>query len=154
MYRKKRDGMRRLTSLVVLACCLIPTGCDEPGRQAKPDPPKPMSAPGEKWVLYTVMSYQSLEPTQAYNPWDKRSEIWEEYRLVLQSKTRGRLTVTCGQWWLPTGEEGCGQGVLLPNEKVWTRQGASGDNLWVYSSEHPRNGLNATLWHIDRRDAK
>ena len=73
----------------------------------------------------------------------------------VESKTGVRLTLTCGQWNLPTGEEGCGQGVLIPNENVWTRAGAaSGEQLWVYSNKQPRNGLSATFWHIDKSEAK
>jgi hypothetical protein len=93
-----------------------------------------------------------VKPTYLYNPYDKRTEIWLEYRLTLESKARVRLTLTCGQWQLP--EEACGQGVFVPNEKVWTRQGVNGEQIWVYSNGPPKNGQSATFWHVDSRDAE
>jgi hypothetical protein len=72
----------------------------------------------------------------------------------LESKTHVRLSLTCGQWQLPDASEFCGQGLLVPNEKVWTRPGASGEQIWVYSNGRPKNGSSATFWHIDSREAK
>jgi len=144
----------RALSIAVLALTLLACNARTPLADEQPDPPRPLGISGEKWELYTVNSYRSKEPTYAYNPFDKRTEIWLEYRVTLESKARVQLTLTCGQWQLPDGSEGCGQGVLVPNEKVWTRQGVSGEQIWVYSNERPKNGLSATFWHVDSRDAK
>ena len=146
---------------------------EEPTQAERPDPPKPaFAAPDEKWELYTVKSYQSIRPTSQYNPVDKRTEIWEEYRLILRSKTRVQVALSCGQWVHFNDFTRCAQGVLLPYDKVWTRVGVSGkgeeallaatyenyskpeEGLWVYSNEKPKLGLRATFWHVDSREAE
>jgi hypothetical protein len=112
-------------------------------------PPWP-TLPSEKWALYTVKAYRTLRPEYTYSPWDKRYELWLQYRMTLEDTAQQvRLTLTCGQVQQPDGLLACGQGALLPNDKVWTREGASGNEiLWVYD----RNG-HAGFWQIDSREA-
>jgi hypothetical protein len=122
--------MVRVLSIAILV--LTPLACNARTPLAvdeQPDPPKPSSHPGEKWEAYAVNSYRCME-LNSYDPLDKRTEIWQEYRMTLESKTRVRLTLPCGQWRLPDASEGCGQGVLVPNEKVWTRHGLSATNSY------------------------
>lgn len=143
----------------VTALALFAAACQTtaPLSTESPDPPFPhlSKLPGEEWQVYRVIAYRSTDPTYAYNPYDRRTEIWLEYRLTLESKDRVQLTLTCGQWQLPDNSEGCGQGLLIPNEKVWTKEGrASGEQLWVYSKRTRKNGLGATFWHIDSREAR
>jgi hypothetical protein len=96
-----------------------------------------------------------MSPTYSYNPYDRRSELWLEYHLTLESKNHVQLDLTCAQWQLPDNSQSCGQGLLIPNERIWTKEAAaSGEHLWLYSSRTRGNSLEATFWHIDSREAK
>ena len=141
------------------------TACDQLGRKsqpsaesqnadARPDPPKPDSLPNEKWELYAVKSYESLEQTYVYNPIIKRTDTLEKFRITLRNKASVQLAMTCAQWLSSDDSQACGQGILLPNEKVWTKEGTSGQDLWIYSSQPAKSGLKTSQWHIDRRQAK
>lgn len=146
----------RIANLVVVAGCLVLSGCEEIGRQTQPDPPKPLECgvPGARCELCTVKSYQSIEPRLDYNQEDKRRELWEGYRLVLQSKAHGRLTLSCGQFALADGSTFCGQGVIRPNDKLWAKEGASGESLWVWTNQHLEKGLSYSLWVVLKREAE
>ena len=123
-----------------------------------PPTPHPEGLPNDRWEVYKVKEYRSMEPTPAYNPLDKRNEIWQQYGLTLASGAGVRLTLTCGQWYLingpANGSEICAQGVLTPNERVWIRAGIRGDQFWVYSNKHPDNSLSPTLWVLKVSSAK
>jgi hypothetical protein len=149
-----RQTINGILALLVLSIALALAGCDLTGT---PDPPFPEAGgklPGDKWEVYTVKSYRTIEPKYVYVPLTKRTEVWLEFRLVLENKSRVLLTLSCGQVGPPTNlQVACGQGVLLPNEKVWTRAGA-GEDLWIYSKQQPENGQSATLWGIVSSEAK
>jgi hypothetical protein len=157
--------MSKAISVAILSCCFMLTACDQLGRKsqpsaesqnadARPDPPKPDSLPNEKWELYAVKSYESLEQTYVYNPIIKRTDTLEKFRITLRNKASVQLAMTCAQWLSSDDSQACGQGILLPNEKVWTKEGTSGQDLWIYSSQPAKSGLKTSQWHIDRRQAK
>jgi hypothetical protein len=74
--------------------------------------------------------------------------------MTLESPAVG-LKLTCTQVGPPDDPHSdCGQGALLPNDKLWTREGVSGEDLWVYCPRKPSNGgLEATFWHVESREA-
>jgi hypothetical protein len=156
--------MKQTASVTVVLLCLILGACAETDPSGAtlntkthdatteaPKPPYP-SLPGDKWALYTVRAYRTLQPEYTWNPWYKRYELWFQYRMTLEDTAQQvRLTMTCGQ--MQTGFLACGQGSLLPNNKVWTREGVSGEDLWVYSNRAPEKGQSATFWHVDSIEA-
>jgi hypothetical protein len=127
-----------LLGLVMLTSC----------EHTKPTSPEP-GACAPQCGIGTVVNHQSSEPQISYNPYRKQNGLWQQYQMKLDTNAGVRLSLSCGQWKFPDIPDSCGQ-QLQPNERVWIREGASAESIWVYTNK-PQE---ATLWVIKGKEAK
>jgi hypothetical protein len=129
--------------LLGTALCLVVTACDNApfAKTEIDDPPKPLLRPypfvnPDNATLYTVKSYQFVG-----------SPPGREYRMELESKDQVRFMLSCSQ--APNENINfCGQGTLIPNDKVWAIQ--DGENISVYSNRAANEwNWGNTFWNID-----
>jgi hypothetical protein len=134
----------RFTQIILGLGLVILTSCEQP----KPASQEPITC-APKCGIGTVVSHQSLEPEVSYNQFRKQNGLWQQYQMKLDTSTGVRLSLSCGQWKFPDIPDSCGQ-QLQPNERVWTREGARAESIWVYTNA-PQE---ATLWVIKAKEAK
>jgi hypothetical protein len=138
--------MKRCTPLILGFVLGMLSGCEE----AKPTSPEPVTC-APKCIVGIIVKYQSMEPELRYNQFRKQNGLWQQYHMTLETSAGIRLSLTCEQWRFSDIPDTCGQR-LQPNEKVWTRPGASTseESIWVYTNDPEV----ATFWVISAKEAK
>ncbi len=116
--------------------------------RAKPTSSEPVTC-APKCGIGTVVSYQSMEPKILYNEYRRHTGLWQQYQMKLDTSTGSQLLLSCSQWKFPDISDACGQ-QLQPNERVWTREGASSESIWVYTNTPEE----ATFWVITGKETK